>query len=275
MKVNFMNSIKSSMIKFLIISLAIIFSIPNLHAQDSTFRKVDNEAFTSGEFLKWRFFYDSWLAGITAGYGEVKVKDTVYNGRDVFHLDAKGYTIGMFTMFYKVRDNFQSYMDKEMLAPYLFKRRTREGSYRKNDEYRFNQAENYVLTRSDSIATPEYVQDFISAVYYARTFSADTLKPGDAIPVEFFIDDSVYNSAMVYEGKEIVEIKLGKFRCLRFKPGMATGEVFSNKYPVTLWVTDDKNHVPVLVNAAIIVGSIKAELKEYEGLLNEMTSLIE
>lgn len=80
---------------------------------------------------------------------------------------------------------------------------------------------------------------------------------------------------MVYEGKEIVEIKLGKFRCLRFKPGMATGEVFSNKYPVTLWVTDDKNHVPVLVNAAIIVGSIKAELKEYEGLLNEMTSLIE
>jgi hypothetical protein len=59
------------------------------------------------------------------------------------------------------------------------------------------------------------------------------------------------------------------------KPGMATGEVFSNKYPMTLWVTDDKNHVPILANAAIVVGSLKAELKEYAGLKNEFTSIIE
>jgi hypothetical protein len=166
-------------------------------------------------------------------------------------------------------------MDKEYLSPHYFKRRTREGSYRKYDNYDFNLEDGYVRTKSDSIPTPAYIQDFISAVYYARTFSSDTLEPGDVIPIEFFIDDSVYNSAMFYEGKEVIEIKLGKFRCLRMKPGMATGEVFSNKYPMTLWVTDDKNHVPILANAAIVVGSLKAELKEYAGLKNEFTSIIE
>jgi hypothetical protein len=265
----------SIFIKSLIIPFFILISYLTLNAQDSTYRKVTNEAFTTGEFLKWRFYYDSWMVGITAGYGESTIRDTVWEGRDVYHIDARGYTIGMFNWIYKVRDNFHSYVDKEYLSPHYFKRRTREGSYRKYDDYDFNLEEGYVRTKSDSVPTPAYIQDFISAVYYARTFSSDTLEPGDVIPIEFFIDDSVYNSAMVYEGKEVIEIKLGKFRCLRMKPGMATGEVFSNKYPMTLWVTDDKNHVPILANAAIVVGSLKAELKEYAGLKNELTSLIE
>jgi hypothetical protein len=168
-------------------------------SQDSTYRKVNNEAFTTGEFLKWRFFYDSWMMGITAGYGESIIRDTVWEGREVYHIDAKGYSIGMFNWFYKVRDEFHSYMDKEYLSPHYFKRRTREGSYRKYDNYDFNLEDGYVRTKSDSIPTPAYIQDFISAVYYARTFSSDTLEPGDVIPIEFFIDDSVYNSAMFYE----------------------------------------------------------------------------
>jgi hypothetical protein len=270
-----MNSIApiKNRILFLLIVTLLFSGIAN--SQESTYRKVNNEAFTSGEFLKWRFYYDSWLAGITAGYGEATIKDTIYNARQVYHIDASGYTIGMFNWFYKVRDNFHSYLDKKTLAPHLFVRRTREGGYKKYDEYHFNQDENYVTTRSDTVITPDYIQDFISAVYYARTFRSDTLEPGDAIPIQFFIDDSVYNSALIYEGKEIVEIKLGKFHCLRFKPGMATGEVFSSKYPMTLWVTDDKNHVPILATSAIIVGNLKAELKEYKGLANELTSLIE
>lgn len=241
------------------------------------YRIVENEAFKTGEFLKWRFFYDSWLAGITAGYGvaEVKNTDKEFNGRPVYYIDTEGYSKGMFNWFFKVRDSFDSYVDKEFLAPHYFVRQTREGGYKKEDEYRFNQEENYVVSRTDSIAAPPYLQDFISAIYFTRTLSSDTLEYGDIIPVSFFLDDSVYTSAIVYEGKEIVKIKLGIFRCLRFRPGMATGEVFSDKYPMTLWVTDDKNHVPVLAKSAVVVGNLKAELMEFRGLANEMTSIIE
>ena len=250
----------------------------SLSYSQNEFRKIENEAFKPGERLQWRFYYDAWLTGkITAGIGIAEVKETekTFDGRPVLHIDSEGTSKGMFNWFYKVRDEFDSYIDKEFLAPHYFIRRTREGGYKKNDEYTFNQTKNYVITRTDTVTTPPYVQDFISAVFFSRTINTDTLESGDIIPISFFIDDSVYTSALIFEGKEVVEIKLGKFRCLRFKPGMATGEVFSNKYPMTLWVTDDKNHIPILGVSAIIVGNVKAELMEFEGLANPMTSLIE
>lgn len=232
----------------------------------------------AGEKLEYRFYYDAWLTGkVTAGTGimEVKETDQLYNNRRVYHIDAEGQSKGMFNWFYKVFDQFDSYIDKEFIAPHYFERRTREGGYRKDDEYRFDHVNNKVTTRKKTNPVPKYTQDFISAVYFARTFKTDTLKVGDILPVNFFIDDSVYTSAIIFEGKEIINIELGKFRCLRFKPGMATGEVFSNKYPMTLWVTDDKNHLPVLAVSAVVVGNVKAELTDYAGLANPLTSLLE
>jgi hypothetical protein len=78
----------------------------------------------------------------------------------------------------------------------------------------------------------------------------------------------VYISVIQYLGKEVVKTKAGKFRCLKFKPMVATGKVFSNPYPMTLWVTDDKNRLPILVESAVSVGSVKAELISFSGLAN-------
>ncbi len=260
-----------------ITGLFILFIITSCFAQD-TWRVIDNEAFKTGERLQYRFYYDAWLTGkITAGIGTLEVKDSEekFNGRNAWHFDTEGQSKGLFNWFYKVNDKFDSYVDKEFLAPYYFVRRTHEGGYKKNDEYRFNQQKDYVVTRTDSVQIPKYTQDFISAIYYARTFNSDTLKVGDILPVNFFLDDSVYLSAIVFEGREDIKIELGKFHCLRFKPGMATGEVFSDKYPMNLWVTDDKNHIPILAKSAVIVGNVKAELMDYSGLANPLTSLIE
>lgn len=237
-----------------------------------------NTPFKPGEVLKFRFYYDAWLTGkVTAGIGiaEVKAPDKKFSGRPVYHYDTEGSSKGLFRLFYKVYDQFDSYVDRETLAPYLLIRRTREGGYEKDDEYHFNHDRNYVVTRTDSMDIPPFTQDFVSAVYYARTFRTDTLDIGDRLYVDFFLDDSVYTSAIIYEGKEIVDIKLGKFRCLRFKPMMAVGEVFTERYPMTLWISDDKNHVPVLAKSAVYVGNLKMELMEYENLANPLTSVIE
>ena len=173
---------------FLLMLIA-TFSTPlELSCQDST-RTIKNEAFKVGERLKYRFYYDAWLTGkITAGIGvlEVKDADSLFNGREVYHIDTEGKSRGMFNWFFKVHDQFDSFVDKDYLAPHYFIRRTREGSYRKEDEYRFNHEENYVVTRSDSMSIPPFTQDFVSAVYFARTFDADTLEIGDMLPIHFF-----------------------------------------------------------------------------------------
>lgn len=270
--------IVSSLQRILILLLlTLATALPPVLGQ-TEWRSVRNEAFRPGERIQLRFYYDAFLTGkVTAGIGiaEVKETDQQFHGRDVYHIDTEGYSKGLFHFFYKVQDEFDSYVDREYMAPHYFVRQTREGGYQKFDEYQFNHEQEYVITRTDSIYIPRYTQDFVSAVYYARTFEDDTLEPGDHFFVNFFIDDSVYNSAVFFEGREVVEINLGTFRCLRLKPMLAVGDVFTEKYPMTLWVTDDDNHLPVLARSAVFVGNIKMELMKYEGLANELTSLVE
>jgi hypothetical protein len=41
-----------------------------------------------------------------------------------------------------------------------------------------------------------------------------------------------------------------------------------------IWVSDDKNRIPILAKSAVVVGSVKLELIEYKGLANPVTSLV-
>jgi hypothetical protein len=107
-----------------------------------------------------------------------------------------------------------------------------------------------------------------------RTFDFSNAVYGQSFSVNFFLDDSVYTSKIIYEGKEDVVIDCGTFHCLKFKPMVATGNVFKDPYPMTLWISDDKNHIPILAESAIIVGSVKLELIKFSGLANSFSSFV-
>jgi len=64
------------------------------------------------------------------------------------------------------------------------------------------------------------------------------------------------------------------FRCLKIAPMMATGNVFANAYPMFVWVTDDKNHLPLLAESKVIVGSVKMELTEYKNVRNPVEARV-
>jgi murein L,D-transpeptidase YafK len=48
------------------------------------------------------------------------------------------------------------------------------------------------------------------------------------------------------------------------------GRVFKKEEDLSVWVTDDMNHLPILAQAKIMVGSIKMELTSYEGLASSV-----
>lgn len=261
-----------------IVFLFFLFLNYQAQSQEFQFREKENNAFETGEMLKYKVYYESMITGkVNAGTATLDVKNSKrrFSNREVYHIVGVGKSNPAFDMFFKVRDRFETYMDKQGLFPHLFLRRTKEGGYVYNDEVYFDHQTNMARsTRATKNISP-YIQDIVSAVYYARTLSADTLKKGDRLSVNFFLDDSAYVSVIQYEGKQNVETELGVFRCLTFKPMVATGEVFSNPYPMTLWITDDENKVPILLKSAVIVGSVKMELIRYSGLRNPIESKIE
>lgn len=263
--------------RLLILAILLTTSLLSVSGQEPL-RKVSNNAFKKGEKLEFRVYYDAILTGkVTAGYASLEVKDEekMINGRPVYHVVGEGSSRKAFDWFFKVRDRFESFFDIDAFLPYFFMRRTREGGYVSDDDVRFDHDLKYASSRNARKKIPHGIQDIISAVYYARTLDYSDAKMGQYYHIPFFLDDSVYVSVIQYFGKEVVKTSMGKYRCLKFKPMVATGNVFSNPYPMTLWVTDDKNHIPVMGVSAVVVGSIKMELIKHFNLANPVEAKID
>ncbi|MCX6287905.1 MAG: DUF3108 domain-containing protein [Bacteroidetes bacterium] len=246
-------------------------SLFNSHLSAQEIKPVNNESFTYGEKLTFTVYYDSYLTGkVTAGTGSLEVSSASVDiaGRKTYHIVGEGKSKGAFNLFFKVNDRFESWVDEEYLFPWSFKRDTHEGNYDYKDEVKFNQfSGNYSSTRANR-KMPIGTHDIISAYFHARNIDFTGMKPGDTYPVNFILDDSLYLSVIKFIDREEITIELGTFHCLHFKPMVVTGAVFSQPYPMDLWITDDKNHIPILAKSAVIVGSIKMELVKYKGLKN-------
>ena len=242
-----------------------------VHGQDS-FRKIRNQAFKTGEILEYRIHYGFVDAGI--GRLEVKEKFSTINNRKCYHVIGIGETRGAFDWFFKVRDRFESYIDTESLMPWVFIRKVEEGSYNKSQHVTFNHTKNTATSEKVTIPVPEYVQDLVSAFFYARTLDFTNAKPGALFPISAYLDDEVFEMTIKYIGKEQVNTKLGTFNCIKFRPLLLEGRVFKEEEDMTVWVSDDNNRIVVRAEANILVGSIKMDLKGYSGLANALSSKV-
>jgi hypothetical protein len=246
-------------------------------AYPQSYRSIPNKAFVRGEKLTFRVAFNSALTGsITGGKATLEITEDVklIENRNTYHVVGIGKTTGLIEMIYKVNDRFESYFDQDALIARQFIRRTRENTYKKDDLVIFRQRDKLAVSLTKIVKVPANVQDVISAFYYARTLDISDLKPGETFEIPFFLDDSVYHSRVIYKGRETVKTKLGKFRCVAFQPMVATGYAFDDPYPITIWITDDANRLPVLIDSEQSVGRARVELISYSGLANPITAKI-
>jgi len=246
-------------------------------SQAQDLRKINNEAFKRGEYLKFKVYYHSLLTGnVTAGEAslEINKNDKKIADRSTYHVIGKGQSKGAFNLFFKVNDRFESYIDEEALIPWIFIRRTREGGYVKDDDVTFNHYRNIAKSRTATCSIPDNVQDILSIFFYARTMDFSNAKVGDVYNLNFYLDDSTYDSQLIYLGTEEIKTKLGKFNAIKLKPSVATGNVFDEAYPMVLWVTNDKYRLPLIAESEVIIGSVRIELINYKGLANKITAKI-
>lgn len=160
------------------------------------------------------------------------------------------------------------------MVPHKFLQRKRENNYRKEDTLFFNQLQKKAKNGDNEFDIPAHTQDMVSALYHARTLHFDQIEIGSLITIPIVIDDTVYHSKIVFVGRQVVKTKMGEFNCFAFKPMVATGKVFDQQYPMTFWVTDDSNRMPVLIETKLSVGKARIEINSYEGLLKPMRSAI-
>jgi hypothetical protein len=97
------------------------------------------------------------------------------------------------------------------------------------------------------------------------------LQVNDTIAVAGFFEDEFYRLPIVYKGKKTVKTKIGKIRTLVFKPMMPDNKIFDGKNSITAYFSDDKNRIPVKIDAEMFIGTAGVELTDYSGLRNPLS----
>ncbi len=226
-----------------------------------------NKAFKQGEVLTYRLHYGMLNAGIAIL--EVKPDLIEVSGRKVYHIVGSGYTIGSTDWFFKVRDRYETYMDKDAMLPWLFVRRVDEGGYKFSQDYAFNHYTKKVdIGNNEKFDIPAGIQDMVSAFYSARNMDLSNAKAGDLFSLTCFVDKEIWPLKIKFMGKETIDTDIGKFRCLKFRPIVQKGRVFKKEEDLNVWISDDDNHLPMRVKADILIGSIKMDITGFKNLAN-------
>jgi len=236
-----------------------------------------SEPFKAGEKLEYRVHYGIF----NASYASLSLskKDSL----DDENLLASGYgkTIGLARLFFKVEDYYSSYFDNEKVSPVFFKRNTYEGGYTKDLEISFDSQGNKASVNNikkgtlEVIPTEENVQDLISSLYYLRkNFSPNSIEVGDYYTINMFYDSKNRELALKYLGKEVINTKFGKVECLKLMPATDRSRIFKGEGSITMWLTNDKNKIPIRIQADLLVGSIKADLEKFSGIANPLEIII-
>ena len=215
-----------------------------------------------------QIFYTFKVGPITGGEGSLILRQTTNGNKVVFHAVAEGKTIGLTDKLFNVTDIYESYFDLNTLLPEKTIRNITEGKYKRYQEAFFDhEAGTAYSARLDSvIKTPEGILDMVSVLYYIRALDYETIKPGDVIHTMTLFDDELFPFEIRYKGKEVVKTKFGKIRCLRFDPIVEPGRIFNSEDDMSIWLSDDRNMIPIKVRFDLIIISLKIELDQYMNL---------
>lgn len=242
--------------------------IPQAVVEDtSTLRSMNNNAFIAGEKLEYRLHYGLVNAG--SAKLEIKKLGKKIAGREIYHVVGSGKTKGAFDWVFKVRDQYETYLDVEGVFPWMFVRDVNEGGYKIKQTYKFAQTKQKVDNgEGKSFETPNGVQDMLSAFYYARAIDYSKAKKGEIFTIWSFVDDEIWPLKIRYLGKDEIKVSGDKYKALKFCPVVQEGRLFEDEQDVTVWISDDENKIPLLAQGKVLIGSVKMELTKASGLAN-------
>ena len=247
----------------------IILSWFNVYSQVFCFE--GNHAFQDGETATYDVTYEWGPLWIQAARVTFTAHKEQYGHHPCWHLKVAGRTLRSFEFLYKVRDYYESWVDTVTFRTFEFIRNIYESGYTLLNTQYWDQNSTRVISntkvrqqpvRSDTLNPGPCVFDMLSSIYYTRTLDLASFPLKEEVSVRVIIDEQAYDIMIRHLGKEMV-INRDKrtYKCNKFGVKMVAGTIFKEGEEVMVWITDDAQKIPVYIEAKIIVGSVKAYLR--------------
>jgi Protein of unknown function (DUF3108) len=218
-----------------------------------------------------KYSYKIKYGFITIGGADVEMDEKIYavNNQPCFKVNVIGRTAGMTDMF-KVRNTYRSYIDTISFAPQRFLYSAREQNYKRDQVILFNH-QSHVATKTEkenskNFKVPQNIHDVISGYYLLRTIDFSKFSIGQSISAPLFFDEDIYQMKVKFAGRGRIHTKFGKINVLKLNPILPQNKLFKGENAIRIWVSDDKNRVPVKIEADFFIGTIEMELKTYDGV---------
>ena len=250
--------------------------------QDVFFPVVNNESFSRGEVLDFKMTYGIFTIG--TGSAHIDKNYFNYSDRDCFKVDITAQTVGMVNWVADVHNQYTAYIDTASLLPLMFYRKQRERNYKKDEQTNFDHPNRKISVRSVDKKTgkwkdpvvfqaPPEVRGMISGFLFLRNMNLSKTKMNDTILIKGFFEDEFYALKIVFKGRAVINTEAGKIRTLVFKPVMPRNKLFEGENSITAFFSDDKNRIPVKIEAKMFIGSAGVELMHYSGLKNHLNTV--
>ena len=228
--------------------------------------------FQYGEEGEYDAIYQWGFIKIRAGTVVFRVDSTYEDGVSYYQFSSTGISKDKYDWIYTVRDTFKSKVRIYDFQPIHYQRHTKEEDYSVHNETFFNEEQNTILMHLDNskegfrektLPYQKNILDLQTAVYFARMLNFENARIGDGFKFNIIIDGEPFTIPITYEGKETIELQKNKpISCYKISTHVIEGTIFKSGQSIYVWVKDDGSQVPVKVEAPIIIGNIKAELKE-------------
>ena len=230
--------------------------------------------FKAGEKIGLGLFYKWGAVNTEVAQAAVTLDSLQFNGQDAYHINFKVKSAPFFDVFFKMREDFHSWMAVEDLRPIRFTRNTLEGKYTATNDYNYDW-ENKVIHadvnfngRGDEhyeIPLHPCVYDLPALIYYLRTMDLSRMKAGDRYHLSFAIDESVFDVVLTFHGAEPLKMRKQGYRSsLLFTCSVVSGAMFEGDQELKFWFSNDGTFVPLAIMAPLRIGSVWAWLNDYQ-----------
>jgi len=264
--------------KQLIFTIYFLLSLMALSASDLPFQ--------AGEKLSFDIHYKYGLVMLKAGTANYVIKSNTYANKNSYHSTLDFKTSSFFDRIFKMRDTLRSNITED-LRPLYHKRSVNEGNYQfaeemffrkftpEYSEVRIKRVSNQLL-KFDTILTSNILTyDILNLILFIRSYDYTQWQATPVRYVSTFVGRDKVMITVRYEGQSVVE----KSDTLKYKTYKIafdfTDSVFNeSKNAIEVWLSDDKNRIPVKMRAKLRIGAVEVYLTSWQNLKYPLSSEI-
>ncbi len=241
------------------------------------FRRAAHEPIRVGE----RLVYEISYLGMTAGLFDLSVQPfKEINDRKVFHILGKAKSSSVFSLFYRLEDTIETFIDHEGVFPHRFQILLDESKQKRNSMELYDpvKARTFYWSRWDHhkrgynevkkfFPLRPLSQDSLSSLFFMRNIP---LPDGAVATFPVISEGKNWDAVVTVVRRETIDTPMGRTRAVVLKLETKYQGILKKQGDSFIWLSDDDRRFMLRLQAKVRIGTIVAELVSMEpGKLSE------